>query len=67
MKQKVHCAKLRSEKICPKLDRTSTLIQGKSFNFYKYVLAEVKIPEVKNKSEHDDEKKTKKFKLWPFG
>ncbi|GGV09052.1 hypothetical protein GCM10011628_02820 [Lactobacillus acetotolerans DSM 20749 = JCM 3825] len=43
MKQKVHCAKLRSEKICPKLDRTSTLIQGKSFNFYKYVLAEVEM------------------------
>lgn len=27
---------------------------------------EVKTPEVKDKSEHDDEKKTKKFKLWPF-
>lgn len=28
---------------------------------------EVKTTEVKNKSEHDGEKKTKKFKLWPFG
>lgn len=27
---------------------------------------EVKTPEVKDKSEHDDEKKTQKFKLWPF-
>jgi type VI protein secretion system component Hcp len=36
-------------------------------NFHKYTLAEVKIPEVKDKSEHDDEKKTKKLKLWPFG
>ena len=28
---------------------------------------EVKTTEVKDASEHDDEKKTKKFKLWPFG
>ena len=28
---------------------------------------EVKTTEVKDTSEHDDEKKTKKFKLWPFG
>ena len=27
---------------------------------------EVKTTEVKDASEHDDEKKTKKFKLWPF-
>ena len=28
---------------------------------------EVKTTEVKDASEHDDEKKNKKFKLWPFG
>lgn len=28
---------------------------------------EVKTTEVKDASEHDDEKKAKKFKLWPFG
>lgn len=29
--------------------------------------SEVKTTEVKDTSEYDDEKKTKKFKLWPFG